>query len=391
MMTLLVILLATAQSVFLVFSLYLLLLTVAGLGCRPRPKPALWPKTRFAVVIPAHNEEGQLPVLLESLRETGYPRRLFRLFVVADNCSDGTAGVARAHGAEVFERYDAVSQGKGHALHWLLEQVHRTGWQPDAYLFVDADCRVSRNFLQAQDRRFQGGAQVIQGYYTVADPFQSDVTALRFIALALKHYARPLGRSRLKLSCGLFGTGMGLKGSVLDAHPWEAYTLAEDIEYYLELTRRGVLVEFAPEAVVSSPMPATLKDSGSQNRRWERGRLQMLWQHGPRLLWQGIMKGDFRKIDAVVEQAIPPLSITIALVLVLLVAAWSTGRPWLVGLSVATLLAYSGHVVVGLAVAGAPWRVYRSLVHVPRFVLWKIVVYLQALLPGQHQWTRTRR
>lgn len=387
----LLVLLAAVQSVFLVFSLYLLLLTLAGLGRRPDPRTWTPPRTRFNILIPAHNEEGQLPALLESLARTQYPRRLYRVLVVADNCSDGTARVARAHGARVFERFDTLSRGKGHALRWLLEQIAGDQWRPDAYLFIDADCRISSNFLEVMDRRFQDGAAVVQAFYTVEEPYQSPASTLRFIALALKHYTRPLGRSRLKLSCGLFGTGMGFRSDVLEAQGWDAYTLAEDIEYYLQLTRRGVPVEFAPDAVVSSPMPATLGDSRSQNLRWEKGRLQMLAKHGPGLLWRGMLHGEWRKIDAVVEQAIPPLSLTVAAVLVLAAATWLTGPPWLVGLSIATVLAYLGHGVVGLALAGVPWRAYGSLIHMPRYVLWKALVYCQALLPGQRQWTRTRR
>jgi 1,2-diacylglycerol 3-beta-glucosyltransferase len=387
----LVIFLAAVQSVFLVFSLYLLVLTLAGLRRRPTPRAGLPPRARFSILIPAHNEEGQLPALLESLAKTEYPSGLYRVLVVADNCTDDTSGVARAHGAQVFERLDTVNKGKGHALRWLLDRLQDSGWRPDAYLFIDADCRVSPNFLEVMDRRFQDGAAVVQGFYTVAEPYQSAASTLRFIALALKHYARPLGRSRLGLSCGLFGTGMGFRSSILEEQAWDAFTLAEDIEYYLQLTRRGIPVEFAPEAVVSSPMPTTLGDSRSQNLRWEKGRLQMLWRHGPGLLRRGMLEGSWRKIDAVVEQAIPPLSLTVAAVLVLAAAAGVAGPPWLVGLSAVTVLAYLGHVVVGLTVAGVPCRAYGSLVHLPRYVAWKALVYCQALLPGQRQWTRTRR
>lgn len=391
MISLAVLLLAIAQCVFLLFGVYLLFLTMAGVGYRTRPPARSSPKTRFAVLIPAHNEEHQLPTLLESLLDTGYPKELLGIYVVADNCSDGTAEVARRFGAETFQRHDQAKKGKGYALHWLWQQVSMADTDVDAYLCIDADCHVFQNFLHTMDEQFQNGARVVQGYYAVADPFRSDVSSLRFIAMALKHFVRPLGRSRLKLSCGLFGTGMGFDRNVLSGTGWEAFTLAEDIEYYLQLTRLGIPVTFAPNAIVSSPMPNTLGDSRSQNLRWEKGRLQMLCKHGPGLLLKGVLQGDFRKIDAVIEQAIPPLSVTFTVVFALLPATWFTSPTWLFALSVVTVAAYCGHVFIGLALAGVPLRAYRSLTHVPRYILWKLLLYAQALLPGRHQWVRTRR
>lgn len=372
-------------------SLYLLFLTVVGMLYRPAPRPQPAPGSQFAILIPAHNEELLLPRLLESLRLLEYPQEMFDVFVVADNCSDGTAEAASACGATVLERQDPDRLGKGYALRWLLQQLHRFEREYDVYLFLDADSLVSPNFLNVMDSYFQSGSSVVQSYYSVSNAAQTSVSALRSVALVLKHYVRPRGRQALGLSCGLFGNGMGFKRAVVDRYGWDSFTLAEDVEYYLKLTDQGVKVDFAPEAHLWAEMPVTLKDARSQNLRWERGRLQMMWRYGFRLLLEGLLKRKLVKVDAVIEQLIPPLSITCVIALALLFLSFPTGRLSLVALGAAANLALFGHVFLGLFSARTPFQVYRSLAYAPWFILWKLLVYLQALIPGRMQWIRTER
>lgn len=371
--------------------LYLLFLTLCGLFYRSTHTPGLIPISRFAILIPAHNEEHLLPRLLENMASLEYPKEMFDVYVVADNCSDATADVTRSHGAIAFQRKDLVHQGKGHALRWLLERVRAREKEYDVYLFLDADSLVSRNFLAVMDAKFQSGSSVVQSYYTVSNATQTPVSTLRFIALTLMHYVRPKGRKVLGLSCGLFGTGMGFKKEVLDSYGWDSFTLAEDVEYYLKLTDRGVKVDFVPEAILWAQMPVSFKDARSQNLRWERGRLQMARRYGLRFLMEGIFKGNLRKLDAAIEQLIPPLSITFTVALVLLLLSILTGNIWLIAIGAVTNAALLGHLFIGLLSARAPLRVYMSFAYAPWFILWKLSVYLQALMPGKVRWTRTQR
>ena len=122
------------QLALLIPSVYLAVLTLTGLAYRPRGAGQSAPaQTRLAVLVPAHNEEELLPQLLASLHGGTYPQQLYDVFVVADNCTDGTAAVARAHGAYVHEREDAERAGKGYALEWLLQQIGPAGADYDGY------------------------------------------------------------------------------------------------------------------------------------------------------------------------------------------------------------------------------------------------------------------
>ena len=154
---------------------------------------------------------------------------------------------------------------------------------------------------------------MIQVYYTVLNVGESPVAALRYAALAAVHYLRPLGRARLGLSCGLKGNGMAFLAPVLDQHGWEWFTLAEDVELHLALIAAGLKVDFVPETTVLADMPVTFAQAESQNERWERGRLEMLRQRGLALLLDGLRLRDPVRVDAVVEQLIPPLSVPVVL------------------------------------------------------------------------------
>jgi cellulose synthase/poly-beta-1,6-N-acetylglucosamine synthase-like glycosyltransferase len=370
-------------------SCYLLALTVAGFK-RRKPSKALPPATRFAVLVPAHNEEAVLPDLLASIDTLNYPRSLFEVYVVADNCTDGTAARGREGGAVVLERQDPLRRGKGFALRWLVERVQGTGIPYQAYVFVDADCTLSPNFLEALDRRFQHGEEAVQGYYVASNPGESPAASLRYLALVLMHHTRPRGREAFGLSCGIFGTGFALSTELLRLEPWSAFTLAEDVEYFLTITRRGVRVAFAEEAIVSSAMPTGLGEARTQNLRWERGRLRMAARYGLGLMASGIARGDRRRFDAGLQQAIPPLTIAAVLSASLLVLSGFAGG-WALAVNGIGTVALITHGVLGLAAAGVPRGALRGLLHLPAFALWKLRLYATAFLPSASGWVRTQR
>src|SRR5262245_59839368 len=150
---------------------------------------------RFAILIPAHNEERLIGRLLDSLSQLDYPAQQVDVYFVADHCSDHTAERAPAAGAAVLERFDDTHRAQGLALRWLIEQIHASHERYDAFIVFDADSVVEPNFLAAMDARLEAGSQVIQAYYSVLNTGESAVATLRFAALAAVHYLRPLGRS----------------------------------------------------------------------------------------------------------------------------------------------------------------------------------------------------
>lgn len=370
---------------------YLLLLSAAATLARRRtPVRAGGPDRRFAILVPAHNEEILIGDLLTSLALLDYPADRYRVYVVADNCSDSTAMLARQMGATVFERFDSERRGKGYALSWLLERVWADG-DYDALVIFDADTVVDPAFLRVMDARLARGERVIQSYYTVRDAEASHGAGLRAAALTAVHFLRPQGREVLGGSAGLKGNGMVFAAEIAKAHPWPA-SLTEDIEYHLELVLAGERVRFAPDAVIAAEMPGTLGASDTQNMRWERGRIEMVRRFVPQLLAAALRKRSFLLLDAAIDQLIPPLSLLVAGGSGALILGLVLGSATAAWLGATTLLGLALYLFTGLVLARAPGRVYLALLYTPLYLVWKIGLYLRVLAGRDRQgWVRTAR
>ncbi len=187
-----------------------------------------------------------------------YPRPLFAVHVVADNCVDATAELANAAGATAHERFDPDDRGKGPALNWLVRRLIERGEVFDVAVFVDADTTLDREFLRVLDDRFRQGAVAVQGQYLVREAFTSPSTALRFCSLASRHHARPLARTAIGGSCGLFGNGMAFSRDIVSDRRWTSH-LVEDMEFQLELLLTGIRVDYEPLARLEAEMPDSLE------------------------------------------------------------------------------------------------------------------------------------
>ena len=312
--------------------------------------------------------------------------------MVADNCQDRTAPLARSLGARVYERHDRSELGKGFALRWLLGQLAQEGRRYDAFVVLDADSIVDPNFLRRMDARLEAGSQVVQAYYSVLNPGESPLAALRYAALTAVHYLRPLGRSVLGLSCGLKGNGLCFAAPIVERFAWRWFTLAEDVEFHLALVREGIRVDFAPETSVLADMPVTFAQATSQNDRWERGRVQLLRQSVANVLAGWRRRGRALRLDAAVEQCIPPLSVPFALGGLCLVGGAVLGAVVPTTLAALSLAGQVAYLLAGLVVARAPWRAYLALGYAPLYIAWKVGLYGRALVGARSSgWIRTAR
>jgi cellulose synthase/poly-beta-1,6-N-acetylglucosamine synthase-like glycosyltransferase len=343
-------------------------------------------------MIPAHNEAAVIERLLESLNTLSYPTDAVDIFVVADNCTDATAVLARGMSAIVFERHDDRAGGKGRALNWLIGEAGRLHGQYDAYVVLDADSVVVPGFLLAMNRRLNAGDLVIQGYYTVLRLHHNRTEMLREAALALVHLLRPAAKNAIGASAGLKGNGMCFDRSVIEQFGWPSSGLAEDVEFHLQLVAAGLRVRFAPEAVVRAEMPGTLAHAQSQNARWEAGRTATLRRQAWPLLCRGLRTRNVAAIDAAVEQFVPPLSAPVAVIVGGLIGGLLFGLP-AVWLTAAILGVMAGlYILTGLVLARVPPRVYGALLHAPVYMLWKLMIYGAALAGRRDRtWVRTQR
>jgi cellulose synthase/poly-beta-1,6-N-acetylglucosamine synthase-like glycosyltransferase len=400
MISMLVSVLTVALAVvwgLLAFSVgYLLLLTVAAaVACRKVPRTQQ--QHTFRIVVPAHNEELVLGPVLQRLITMHYPRTHFDVLVIADNCTDDTAQIAHSYGARVLERHDLLARGKGHALAAAFKALGAEHF--DAYVVLDADTLVDPQLLTVLNRYLAAGHRAVQAHYDVLNPFDSQRTALMYIALRIFHYVRPLGRRTLGASATLTGNGMCFRKDVIEQHAWNAFSLTEDLEYTSTLLRNGERIVFAPEAHIQAQMPVAREQATSQRMRWEAGRLHIARRDGLRFLAQGVRQRNLRLFDWGMDLLIPPLA---ALALAIVGGTASAAAIAALSPSTATIgllcawLALAGALAVFVAeamlVGQLPRQAYRAILHAPGYVLWKLWVYvLLAARRAPQQWVRTSR
>ncbi len=365
----------------------LLLLVAAALPRREAPRDVGAPM-RFVVLIPAHDEAELLPHTLAEIAAQDYPPELVEVVVVADNCTDGTAQVARAAGARVLERNDPSRHGKSWALAWAMPQVADSC---DAVLVLDADCVPSANLLAAAAARLQAGADAVQSDDVVGNPEASAAAALRTASFALLARVRALGKDRLGLSCGLFGTGMGFRREIVNRHAWDGAALDDGLDHHLRLVDAGVRVVFMPEAHVASSMPASTAVSLEQQRRWEAGKLQALRHWFPRLVRRGIRERDPARLVAAFDQLMPAQSALAVLNGGALVASSLRGTRGPLLLAWANAAAQAVFVLGGLRVAQAPRAVYPALLLAPVLVVQKLAIYARFAAGRPVTWVATDR
>jgi cellulose synthase/poly-beta-1,6-N-acetylglucosamine synthase-like glycosyltransferase len=383
-------------------ALYLLTLAVASAFYRPHPDPP--PKgvgktgSRLVVLVPAHNEEELVGRTVNSLNRQTYPRALYRIVVVADNCTDRTAAVARAAGAEVLVRNQPSQRGKGHALAWAIERVFSEALIPEAIVVVDADAITDPDFLAELEAEFSAGHELVQANDLILDEPGSSRASLEAAALLLRNGVRFAGRAVLGLPATLCGNGMLLSRRVLAHHPWAAFTATEDSEYAISLRMAGVRTAFAKNARVYAAATSGEAGAHTQGVRWEAGRFHLMRLWLPRMVATAVARRRWDLLADALDVSVPPFWILTMLALaglsvsLLLMLAGTVATLAVIPWAVAAVLLPS-YVVVGLRAAGSPASYYRALlVLAPRFAVRKLKIYAR-LLKGFEvtQWVRTSR
>ncbi len=253
------------------------------------------PKHTFAIVIPAHNEEQSISNTLRSCAELDYSKDQYKIFVIADNCSDRTAKIVRENGATCLERYDEERKGKGFALEWGFKQVLPEGH--DAVVVLDADCHLDNHALRVFDTYLKKGEKVLQTNDAASNPDDNAMSYAVAVGNLIENRLFYAPKSRLGLAVFLRGTGMVFRREVLEQHPWQAHSIAEDVEYTLGLIRKGIRVRFLEEVNVFSEFPVERDQLQVQRMRWARN-LGFSKTQALKLIWEGIIRGRGLLIDA---------------------------------------------------------------------------------------------
>ena len=260
--------------VLVVFWCYQIIVSLCSLVKLKDKKYITNKKHKFMAIIPAHNEEMVVSNLIESLKNQNYDKELYDIYVIADNCTDATAEVARNAGAIVLERFDSAHKTKGYALQWFLKQKIKENADYDAFCVFDADNIVDKNFLINMNKKLCQGEEVVQGYRDIKNPTDNWITAGYALFYWTMHRLYHLARYNIGLSPLLNGTGFMVKFDVIKPNGWETETLTEDIEFSLKRIIAGKKLGWATDAIVYDEQPTSFKQSWSQRSRWTVGHIQ---------------------------------------------------------------------------------------------------------------------
>ncbi len=385
------------QAMIAFFSVYYFVLACFGFW-KKTEKKNFQPKHTFAIVVSAHNEESVIGQLVENLHVLRYPKELYDIFIVADNCTDATAKVAREYGAIVHERFDTEKRGKGFAMEWMFGRLFKMKRQYDAIVVFDADNLVHPNFLLEMNNRLQKGETVIQGYMDAKNPTDTWISGTFAIAFWLIDHIWHLAKYNIGLSSVLGGTGMCISTSVLRRFGWGATCLTEDMEFTMKVLLKGIRTTWAHDAIVYDEKPLTFKQAWNQRKRWAQGHFDIAGRYIPSMIKEGIRRRDIRLLDGVLHLVQPHFLLMSTFFVIASYAGavypfYTNVLERVLPLEVWTILAFGQYIfpVIILAKIRANWKCWLYLLMYPVFVYsWIPITFLGFLHRHERVWSHTQ-
>jgi cellulose synthase/poly-beta-1,6-N-acetylglucosamine synthase-like glycosyltransferase len=387
--------LITLVSCFLLWPLSILLIEVMS-ACFKSEKSTV--PTDFqgsvCVLIPAHNEAIGIARTIESVRAS--IGEFDRVLVVADNCDDATASVARIAGAEVIERTDAYLRGKGYALAFGVDYLAKS--PPEAVVIIDADCLVIAGSLKSLAATCLANQRPVQASNMMQWPTNYRTSIPQRIAgfaWIFKNHVRPLGLLKSGFPCQLMGTGMAFPWSLIRRLNLATGEIVEDIKTGIECCLLGAAPLYSPQTEVLSYFPTSASAEKSQRTRWEHGHVGIVLRHLPRLLLRSLKTGNTQLFVLVSDLTVFPLALLSGIATASFIAsalfASISGLGWIIYLPSANLLCLSLAVLIGWYFFGRDAIRCRDFLLVPFYILKKVPLYFKMAFNRQTEWVRTKR
>ena len=331
------------QLLFLMLGAYYFVISVFSFIPKREKKLENIVERDYAIVVAAHNEEKVIENLIYSLKKQHYPKDKYEIFLIADNCTDNTAEVARNAGATVFERTDTQCRCKGFALEWMFDKIYNMERKFDSIVVFDAGNLVHFDFLKNINLEHNRGHKVVQGYIDSKNPGDSWISYSYSIAFWSVNKLFQQSRYNLGLGCQLCGTGFSVDLSVLKEIGWGATCLTEDMEFTMKLSLNDIKVSWANDAVVYDEKPLTMSQSWKQRVRWMQGHADVAGRFCMKLFKKSFKERKIAPFDCAIYLLQPLRIITNGMITVM---AW-----------VQAIFPESNLVLYGLVPQGI-WNVY---------------------------------
>lgn len=383
------------QAIVIFFSVYIALMGFIGLiPVRPRQKSRkAAPARTFAILIPARDEESVITQCLSSLQLQDYPSEQFEVCVVADNCVDGTADLAREGGALTFEHFSETKQTKGYALRFLFEQLNKSSNTYDACVVLDADNVVAPDFVTEMNAAFDAGHHVVQGERVVKNPDDTWLTRLECINAAVASLEQS-GRSRLRLPSILRGSAMAFSRQALNVLGEWPVGLDDTESVQTLCVLRGLRIDWWPTAKVYDEQVASVRAFRKQRQRWRKGQKRAFLKYFARSVSRGILDRDPRKFEQGIYIARLQLPVSFLIfglcafgVLSRLQAFQALVLAWQVWLS--ALLLVSVYVLLSAVARRVSWKAYLALPFSPLIILLSVWATMKGWTERGEGWAKT--
>jgi cellulose synthase/poly-beta-1,6-N-acetylglucosamine synthase-like glycosyltransferase len=376
----------------LLMAAIVLFVEIAVAASAKKEVPSFCGERRSVVVlIPAHNESRVILPTLADIRNQ--IRQDDRLLVVADNCTDNTAEVARAAGAQVIERNDPQKLGKGYALDFGLRSLNRD--DPEIVIAIDADCHLEKGTIDQLALTCSLSGRPAQALYLMHAPKETNLNyRIGEFAWRIRNDLRPRGLRALGLPCQLMGSGMAFRRKDLGGIELATGHLTEDLDLGLQLAAAGRAPVFCPSALVTSEFPVTEQASITQRQRWEHGHLSILARRVLPYGWMALRNRNWQLLALSLDAGVPPLVLFAVLtVIALLVGSFG----WMAGggalpliVSALTLVFLFSAVCVGWATCGRDLVDLASFSSIGFYIRKKLAIYAR-IFDANKKWVRTNR
>lgn len=289
---------------------------------------------KFAVLISARNESAVIGELLQSINNQDYPKELLDVFVVADNCTDNTAEIARSYGATVFERFNRQLVGKGYALDYAFSKIEESiGIEAyEGYMVFDADNVLEGNYVSEMNRTFDQGYRVLTSYRNSKNYGSNWISAGYALWFLRESKYLNGARMRCNLSCTISGTGFLVSSEIIKKNGgWKHHLLTEDIEFSMDSVLHDEKIGYCENAILYDEQPVSFQTSWKQRMRWAKGFYQVVGNYGGQLLKKCIKDHSFPCYDMLMTIA-PATLLTLATITIntiLALVGISSGRDFI--------------------------------------------------------------
>jgi cellulose synthase/poly-beta-1,6-N-acetylglucosamine synthase-like glycosyltransferase len=342
----------------------------------------------FVILMPAHNEELVIAKAIQSI----LPQlsSVNQLLVIADNCSDNTAVIAKELGAKVIERSDTNRRGKGYALDFGLQSLKDN--PPQVVIIVDADCIVSLGTIEKLVKACMYHQRPIQALYLMeSQPNPSLKARVASFAWMVKNKVRPLGSKVIKVPCQLMGTGMAFMWNDIVKSNLASGHIVEDMKLGVDMTRLNKAPIFLEDALVTSVFPPSQEATNTQRVRWEHGHLSVILTESPSLLIEAIKTKNIQMLGMTLDLIVPPLAMLTMMNVILFVICYLLSIQPAVFIVFLSIIALSISILFAWFKFGRDIISFHQLCYAPLYAITKLPLYIKFFLNRQVEWVRSKR